>query len=229
MRTIVEGKAPVKPSSVLPGFMGDVDSASDLIDDARALRNRIRKARPLLPDVAGLIDCLARDISKSTYPVDWLEKTALILPTVSSALSNATSGVTNARNEVTDLYHWSPGNCNSTTSAATWCYTAKEMISDGMKLEHATSSTRDTTIRFIGSSHTEKHINTLMHEQNIYDALVSAWKQPNFNFSDVRIVVVRVLFLLSFSLKHYTRTPTLSNTYTDTVKTLESEHSSHFR
>ena len=221
MRTIVEGKAPVKPSSVLPGFMGDVDSASDLIDDARALRNRIRKARPLLPDVAGLIDCLARDISKSTYPVDWLEKTARVLPTVSSALSNATSGVTNARNEVTDLYHWSPGNCNSTTSAATWCYTAKEMISDGMKLEHATTSTRDTTVRFIGSSHTEKHINTLMHEQNIYDALVSAWHQPDFNFSDVR--GVRVHFLSSYYEHQH------SNTNTGTVKTLESEHSSHFR
>ena len=150
-----------------------------------------------------------------------MEKTALILPTVSSALSNATSGVTNARNEVTDLYHWSPGNCNSTTSAATWCYTAKEMISDGTKLEHATSSTRDTTVRFIGSSHTEKHINTLMHEQNIYDALVSAWHQPDFNFSDVR--GVRVHFLSSYYEHQH------SNTNTGTVKTLESEHSSLFR
>lgn len=160
MRPIIEGKVPLKSSSNgLPEFMGDTDSASDLIDDARALRNRIRKPKPLLPDIAGLIDCLARDISKSAYSVDWLEKTARVLPTVSRALSNATSGITNARNEVTDLYHWSPGNCNK-TSAATWCYTAKQMISDGAKLEHATSSTRDSTMMFIRSGHTQKYVIT---------------------------------------------------------------------
>jgi len=185
VRPILEGKtSPGRASSVLPGFEGDRESASDMIDDARALRNRIRRAKPLLPDVAGLIDCLARDISRSSYPVDWLEKTARVLPTVSGALLNATDGIRNARIEVDELYHWPPGNCNDTYNAANWCYTAKQMISDGQSLENATSDARDATSTVVRSGRAEKHINTLIREQYIYDALVSAWDQPIFNFND---------------------------------------------
>ena len=95
----------------------------------RDVEEQVRKARPLLPDVAGLIDCSERYFEiyvscglvgeNGTCSADCFQCSPML------HLCN------NARNEVTDLYHWSPGNCNGTA----WLHLvlhSEEMISDGM-------------------------------------------------------------------------------------------------